>query len=290
MLKIIEDLGVKRAFLELKKHNTVPLYEASKNWIKNKHIPYQWIVPEQWQNFKTSDTVFLFGSGPSINDITEEEWKIIKSHDSFGLNFAFLTYTPMTFFYLGYEPSSKQIILDAFNEEIRKIYKDTLWFVPSKVLCRLVHPRTIPEFFPPSPKLANFNLPNAIYLEADRPFQREDFQNSLMYRGVMGVGIHLANQLGYRNIVLMGVDLHTYHHFFDDFEVTKEERKIYNQKMAPGKVFEAMIPKYEKYRTMEEYYYALNELYFPSKGMHLYVGNKNNMLSPRIPIFPEFDK
>jgi hypothetical protein len=105
----------------------------------------------------------------------------------------------------------------------------------------------------------------------------------------MGVGLHLADLLGYQKIVLMGVDLHTYKHFFDDFETTQKERRTkYNAKMAPGKVFESMIPKENKFRRMDEYYYAISQLYFQAKEVELYVGNPNNILSPQISLYPSF--
>ena len=144
--------------------------------------------------------------------------------------------------------------------------------------------------FPPNPSISYFNYPDSIVLDSDRQFNKADFQKSLIYRGVMCFGLHLADCLEYKNIVLLGIDLHTYHHFFDDCESAIKERETYNQEMAriTGGPFESMIPKGNKYRTMEEYYYAVNELYFQPKGVNLYVGNRDNMLSPRIPYYLDF--
>src|ERR1035441_1165666 len=36
---------------------------------------------------KTSDTVFVLGSGWSINEIGDERWKVIGRHDSIAMNF-----------------------------------------------------------------------------------------------------------------------------------------------------------------------------------------------------------
>jgi len=38
------------------------------------------------QQHKKSDTLFILGSGPSINLITESEWAHIREHDSVGFN------------------------------------------------------------------------------------------------------------------------------------------------------------------------------------------------------------
>src|SRR5262249_36622754 len=35
---------------------------------------------------RRSETLFILGSGPSINQISEERWRFIASHDSVGVN------------------------------------------------------------------------------------------------------------------------------------------------------------------------------------------------------------
>jgi len=287
--KAIKEVGIRRALQEYRNRRSMAWNDALWKWVQNRNHSYTWIPEKQWTRFKTSNTIFLFGSGPSINEITPEQWNVIQSHDSMGLNFSFLTCRPMTFYYLGYEPGSTDNTLLVFDEKIREVYKNSLWFVPNKVLFRLYHPRLLPGLFPPNPQLARFSIPLSIELETDRPFRKEDFVKTLTYRGVMGVGLHLADLLGYQKIVLMGVDLHTYKHFFDDFETTQKERRTkYNAKMAPGKVFESMIPKGNKFRRMDEYYYAISQLYFQAKEVELYVGNPNNILSPQISLYPSF--
>ena len=268
----------------------MPWHKALRLYYKNKNVKLQYVKKEDWLRYKTSDTLFIFGSGPSINEIKSSQWDIIRKHDTMGLNHALLVKEKMTYYYLGYEPSSNQGTKKIFRSEIRKIYENTLWFLPTKVIYRLYHPRIIPEFFPPNPKIGIFDYPEAISLDSDRPFKKEDFQKSLVYRGVMCLGLYFADLLGYKNIVLLGVDLDTYRHFFDDYEITKY-RKWYNEYMEKktGGPFESMIPKGNKYRTMEEYYYKVNELYFQPKGVNLYVGNKDNMLCPRINLFPKFN-
>ena len=94
--------------------------------------------------------------------------------------------------------------------------------------------------------------------------------------------------IGYRKIVLLGVDLHTFEHFFDQEACMRTDRESYRGVMEKGKVFEAMIPRTNKYRTLDEYYYAVNELYFKPKAVEVFVGNPDNLLCPRIPAYPDF--
>lgn len=104
----------------------------------------------------------------------------------------------------------------------------------------------------------------------------------------MGVALSLADWMGYKKIVLLGVDLQTHKHFFDDLPEAREYSALYNSAMSQGGVYESMIPKGDKYRRMDEYYYAVRELYFRPKGIELFVGNEDNVLSPRLPFYPEF--
>ena len=49
---------------------------------------------------KTSDTIFILGSGPSINGISPERWTQIAKHDSVGFNFwPFHPFVPRMYFF-----------------------------------------------------------------------------------------------------------------------------------------------------------------------------------------------
>jgi hypothetical protein len=54
----------------------------------------------------TSDTLFILGTGPSINALTENNWKIIARHDSVGLNFFLVHPFVPTYSYIEIKKSS----------------------------------------------------------------------------------------------------------------------------------------------------------------------------------------
>jgi len=278
-----------KALYEYRTKHFVPWHKALWLYNKNKNVKLQYVRKRDWGKYKTSNTLFIFGSGPSINEITPKQWDIINRHDSFGTNFAFLTNFPMTYFYLGYEPSSNQILSESFTYNYRKSYENTLWFVPFKFIYRLYHPKIVPTFYPPNTKLALFKYPEAINFEKSRPFLKTDFSKSLIYRGSIGVVMHLSDIFKYKNIVLLGIDLHTYKHFYDDFEIMKKEREETYKDMKDDQNIDDLLPnKGTKIKPMIEYYFSLNDLYFKPNGINLYVGNNNNLLFPKIPMFPEF--
>jgi hypothetical protein len=47
---------------------------------------YRFTSPDELRARRRSDTVFVFGSGASLNDVTEDEWRTIAEHDTFGFN------------------------------------------------------------------------------------------------------------------------------------------------------------------------------------------------------------
>lgn len=264
----------------------ISIYSGIFRYFKYRNYQYTIVKTNEWHKYKTSDTVFIFGAGPSINDITESQYEHIKKHDSFGLSYFFLAEFPTTYYCLSMEGGGKN--RNMFSDRYREIYEYTLWLLPRKALFRMIHPRITPEYFPVNSKVSMFDLPSAICLDS-RSFTKDDFELSLFYRGTLSLALDIVNRIGYKNIVLMGVDLHTYKHFFDELHVTKNYCEEYAQVHKKNKVFESMIPKKGKGQPMDEYFYSVNELYFKPKGVNLYVGNKNNMISPCIPLYPKFE-
>ena len=64
--------------------------EAIVNLCKNKNLKYETYTFKSVKKFKTSDTIFILGSGPSLNRISSNQVNHIKEHDSMGINKSFL--------------------------------------------------------------------------------------------------------------------------------------------------------------------------------------------------------
>lgn len=269
-------------------------------WVKNRKLNYKIISLNEASGHKKSDTIFVLGSGPSVSNLAKEQWECISKHDSFGINFSFLLNFVPTFYSM--EDGKIKWYRDFIEQKFkpyRKRFSETIWFISERHTFRFIHPRLTPGFFPVNPMCCFYDYPRAIELKEDRDFTEEDFTRySLVYRGSLSVVLHLVDRIGYKNIVLLGVDLHTCSHFFDDLEYMEPcvEKNIEDMKPLiekdrnirdDGEVkFESMIPKGGKYRTMEEYLYALNDLYLRPNGRCLYVPNRNNMLYPRLDLYP----
>jgi hypothetical protein len=47
---------------------------------------YRRLTERELRGTKKSDTIFIFGSGASLNDIPAAEWQNISAHDTLGFN------------------------------------------------------------------------------------------------------------------------------------------------------------------------------------------------------------
>jgi hypothetical protein len=245
---------------------------------------------------RSSDTLFILGSGPSIARVSDEQWKQVSRHDSFGINFSFLLDFVPTFHVVedGKQPWLRRLVADVLAPRRRRL-RDTVWFVSRKQPRRGIHPRTAPELFPEHPTVCVYASPPVIRLEEDRPFRAADFERTVVYRGTMSVALHLALRMGYRRLVLLGVDLHTVAHFFDDMpemrDYTERHRRGLRERLGVSNLsaFPSMIAVGNKYRPFDEYLYALHELHLRPRGIELVMGDAGSVVCPRIPAFAWHD-
>lgn len=250
------------------------------------------IAPGEAARRRASDTIFILGSGPSIARLTDQQWKQVGRHDSFGINFSFLLDFVPTFHVMedGKDAWLRRLIADVLAPRRRRL-RDTVWFLSTKQRARGIHPRTAPELFPEHPTVCVYPSPAVIRLEEDRPFRAADFARTAVYRGTMSVVLHLVQELGYRRIVLLGVDLHTVVHFFDDLPemrgYAEESNRGLRERLRVKNVsaFPSMIAVGNKYRRFDEYLYALDELHLRPRGIELAMGDGASLLCPRIPAF-----
>jgi len=270
----------------------LPYWAQARSWITRRSGEYELLTLDEVKERKRSDTLFILGSGPSIREVRPSQWEYVGEHESFGINFSLLldivpTYHLMEDGKVAWHRELTKRVLAPRRQRL----SSTTWFISNRHTRRLIHPRYTPELFSDPARVCVFQLPKRLLLERDRPFTTGDFEKSIRYRGTMSLALYLTMRLGYKRIVLLGVDLHTPRHFFEDME----EMRAYVENVSRDQLddrlpFPVMIPKDGTFRPLDEYLYALNELHFSRKGIELYVGNWGNMLCPRIPYFSDWDE
>jgi len=267
-----------------------PLYKVPFLWMKNRNSNYQIIDLEGAKKYKTSDTIFILGNGPSLNNLQKSQIDEVKRHDTFGINYSFLFDLVPTFHSLEDDKTERgRRFLEERLEPYRERCSKTIWCISERHLTRFIHPRIAPEFFPMNPVCWVYKYPNPIRLDEKRPFRDEDFSQSVVYRGSMSVAIDLVLRLGYKKLVLLGVDLDIPKHFYDGLPEMKEyvsKLDAYRRQNNFTKR-EAMIPKGNKFHPVDEYLYALQDYLLRVKGVNLFVGLKDNTLYPKIPAYFE---
>jgi hypothetical protein len=270
----------------------LPYWAQAWVWLTRRPSGYELLSVNEVRERKRSDTLFILGSGPSIRRVQPSQWEYIGQHESFGINFSLLLDFVPTYHLMedGKVAWHRALTRGVLAPRRRKL-SPTIWFISNRHTRRLIHPRYTPELFPEPAKVCIFQLPERLLLERDRPFTAADLENSVRYRGTMSLALYLGMQLGYKRIVLLGVDLHTPRHFFEDMEEMRAYMEnVPRDQLDDGLPFPVMIPKDGMYRPLDEYLYALNELHFSRKGIELYMGHRDSMLCPRIPYFSDWDE
>lgn len=253
---------------------------------------------------KTSDTVFLLGSGASINDISEDGWDQIDEHDSIGLNF-WMTHEFVPTFYV-YELSKYRADQETFYDLLsyrREEYTDVPFIL--KDLGRTVplyDVDRIPESIRRSSYLAKeIRIPWVdtdyhVFRRSLRWFNDHGYFDQggrircgLKKRASISFLIVLAINMGYRNIVLCGVDMNDSRYFYE------EEREKYECEGVPLRdetdperddddVHRTNDP--DVYRPIfENVLYELNDYLLEPRGISLYTASKRSATYPTLELY-----
>lgn len=279
---------IKQAVQDHRKKKYVSYLTALRNWYKFRNLEYEIYDLESAGKFKTSDTVFILGAGPSLNMLNQEHIKIIKKHNSCGINYSFLKEEIVpTFHQISYENDWGLDYMVRALSKRKGLLKDTIFFLNNKTYYRLGHPRITPYFFSEEPKCCFYKLPKPISLECPRPFNNDDFDKTVYYRGTLTIVLELLLKLDYKKIVLLGVDPDKLSYFFEDMDEMRDYcNRLYATFRKKGiNKYENMVPKGNKFNTIDTYLFALKDYLLNKRNVRLFVGFKNNMFYPKIPAY-----
>ena len=256
---------------------------------------------------KSSNTIFILGSGSSINDITSSMWQHIDSHDSMGLNrWPVHDFVP-TFHifemkvrsdYANYnrdywkmlslrseDYDNTPIILKNTMGSAQKLSRER---IPEKLVGEIIlsADTSYSELtYGSDPIKLNKRL--LAYLKRTGRFEPGNGYPIYRKRASISYLIHLAVKLGYQRIVLCGVDMVDSEYFFE------ENKNYYKDKTCP-------IPKHESddkegehktndpdygELTLEKVIYQMNDIVLKPSGIELFVENTKSALHPEVPLY-----
>ena len=256
------------------------------------------LTQEDLERRKTSDTLVVLGSGPSINHITAERWQAIARCDTAGFNlWVFHPFVPRMYFiesiYRERDEATNRY-LEKYNACVRaraSEYDSTLKVVTG------MHPRgrhSVLEW--PQAWKTGFRAVCDLPVPARNESELEYLVSYQQSRGAFGpwnrlpylfkygstviAMIALGVRMGYRNIILCGIDLDVNQYFYQDAELYPETASLaYHPRAARFKLMEDIpwrIPADLAILTLKR------RLLDPA-GIGLFVESRSSALYPRVP-------
>ncbi len=170
--------------------------------------------------FKNSDTLYILGSGASINAISATQWRKIQQADSIGFNLFLAHDFVPTYYHMEFTPEIYRLVSKLLPDK-----GDGFKKIPFLVNFKHVDPgRPIFDYaFGAHPM---FTVPRAVkasgtelrlvlrYYNARNRLRSNNF--FIHYRASVSIAVSLGVLLGYKQIVLLGVDLNNTDYFFHD--------------------------------------------------------------------------
>lgn len=178
---------------------------------------YRILDPEQLRATRTSDTVFVFGSGYSINELTPEEAAFFERHDTFGFNFFWRENLLRVDYHLAREMAGNDLDRRQWLPELESYatgieqsrhYRETILLLqsgfratnPNQAIGRRLLPGRRVFFF------RNDSERTDLALSLDEPIPHG--------YGTLEDCVNIAFLIGWRTIVLVGVDLYDRRYFW----------------------------------------------------------------------------
>ena len=169
---------------------------------------------------RKSDTIFIFGSGYSINDISDDEWALFESHDTMSFNWFMRQRMVRIDYHLIREVGEDDRDPSVWRPKILEyanliaenaLYAQTIFLVQKGWRAingnRLVGMKLLPE------SARVFRFRNRLRTDYERP--ASSFREGLSHgASTLTDCLNFAYILGWRQVVLVGVDLYDRRYFW----------------------------------------------------------------------------
>lgn len=247
---------------------------------------------------KNSDTLFILGSGESINSI--KIWDKIRKHDSVGFNyFIFNNFVPNFYIFESTYPEYE----DEYNAQLSLIEKKIDKFKSIKVFLKISRGfegiKKILDKNSINYKLLfelNFNSNNVEELKTKITHKKYNLVKDFL---LLGQGVASIERLclkaffsGYKKIVLCGVDLNNSRYFFEKNQLFTEDLKKISNKIMVSK---DMVHKGNNHITADTKYckggivvqdvLSIYQKYVFKKKSQIFVESENSLLKQFFPVY-----
>ena len=216
---------------------------------------------------RRSDTVFLFGSGRSLLDVPDEEWRRFADHDTV----SFREFPRQRWIRADYHVTAEIDRLDDYARRIREspLYADTVFVVQRGWLAELPNRLVGGGLLPEGARVFRYRrVSRWRYSPPSRDPRR------LVHGFSSGISVtNFAIAMGWRRIVLVGIDLYDHRYFWLD----ADERRPYEREGI------AAADSFATADTIVDMLGRWHDLLRP-EGIALEVYNPRSLLARRLPV------
>ncbi len=260
---------------------------------------------EKLKSKKTSDTLFILGSSPSLLSLNENDWRQVSSADSLALNrFCFHHHVPS---YYWLELADNMVANHFVFEEIKKKYpeeKTVFIFNYKNFRSRPLRFESLPKsitsnavFILPRVKpVSKWALKNNLKaLRESLKRKSISFRSFIHLRGSVFTCTQIGVALGYKKIVYLGVDLKDQSYFYDFIE--NENAREHEKFIGIQEFYERRLcGNVEAHRTvrsdldnlgppMTDLLGLLQKEVCKPLGVQLFVVSKESLLAEHMPVY-----
>jgi hypothetical protein len=285
--------------------SAAPRLAASLWWMRylERHGVGQRLTRLDFGARRTSDTIFVLGTGASINDYPASWWSVIGSAESVAMNFFLLHEHVPTYHVVEDVHGIRARLLARRYVEIGD-YRDVPLIVKTqltnlsyrRVRRRIDELAELPSKVRESVYLSlDFLAAGATVEEMESAYRslaklglwepRDRFLALTKRRGSVSYAINLAVRAGYRRIVLCGIDLNHTEYFYDSRRERLEKAGLpvpINDE--PGTVHSTNDPERNPV-TIHQVILGIRDIVLQPRGIELMVAAPTSALYPDLPLF-----
>lgn len=242
--------------------------------------------------YKSSNTLFIMGSGASINELNDKEWQIIHKNDSIGINF-WLIHEFIPTYYM-FEPG---VNLDRLNTFFQLLSLRSIDYSNTPILIRDVESNKLDMSRIPSHLKPNIYIPYKLAIPGNEKdslskaikliniLKLHHTSNLLLTkRASISQAISFGQKMEYKNIVLCGVDLNNVEYFYEDDHYRNSNIPIPRSEQR-GAIHKTVDPTYYGKITIDIVIEKMNNNLLKTNNINLYIGSKKSALYPRLPCY-----
>ena len=255
----------------------------------NVKLYYNLVKTSSLSKYRRSSRVYIFGSGYSLNDITRNEWDEIEKHDTLGFNTFVRQHWIRVDFHLvrGWREGANINLNPSHILELAQLINNSSFYSETILLLQNEHFAHTSRLLLAEKMLTKGSQISFYHTANYAPLPTSSISHGLRHlSGTLTDAINFAFCMGWREIVLVGVDLYDTRYFWLDPE------KTISIDYNTGDMHESLTSdrgqRYdEPHSTVSSG--VLSEVaqwaeFMKSYGVELSVYNPNSLLAKKIPL------